>query len=81
MNFWSYEQYTKAIIPLVLALGRFLQGWIESGNLERGELSDVVGLLILAVLIFLAPNQDTPKETKTRTTPSQAKRAPKGEPR
>ncbi len=78
----SYEQYSKAIVPLVLAVGRFLQGWIESGILERGELADVVGLLILAVLIFLMPNRDTPKETKPPTTrPSQAKRAPKGEPR
>ncbi len=77
---WNYEQYSKAVVPLVLAVGRFLQGWIESGILERGELADVVGLLILAVLIFLMPNRDTPKETKPRPTP-QSKRAPKGEPR
>lgn len=53
---WNYENYTKAIIPLLLAVGRFVQGWIESGQLERGELSDVVGLIIVAAIVFLAPN-------------------------
>lgn len=81
MNFYSYEQYSKAIVPLVLAVGRFLQGWIESGILERGELADVVGLLILAVLIFLMPNRDTPKETKPPARKQTNARAPKGEPR
>ncbi len=53
---WNYENYTKALVPLVLAAGRLLQGWVETGGLERGEVSDVIGLAVVALLVFLAPN-------------------------
>jgi hypothetical protein len=53
---FTYEQYNKAIVPLVLALGAFLVGWIDSGVLNRGELADVVEYAVVALLVFLVPN-------------------------
>lgn len=54
---YNYANYSKAIVPLVLALGRLLQGWVETGGLERSEISDVIGLAVVAVLVFLMPNR------------------------
>jgi hypothetical protein len=59
---WNYEQYTKAIVPLALGVGRFFQGWVESGALSRSELSDVIGLVVVAFLVFLVPNQKKVEE-------------------
>jgi hypothetical protein len=53
---WNYANYTKAIVPLALAGGAFLVGWVDAGELNRAELGNVIWLAIAALLVFLAPN-------------------------
>jgi hypothetical protein len=62
---WNYENYTKFFVPIILALVALLQGWVETGGLERAEVNTVIFLLATALLVFLAPNQKISKEDGT----------------
>ena len=53
---WNYENYTKAIVPLVLAGASLLVGWVDAGELNRAELGNVIWLGAAALLVFIAPN-------------------------
>lgn len=53
---WNYENYVKAIVPLILAVVALLQGWVETGGLEKAELNTVIYLAAAALIVFLAPN-------------------------
>jgi hypothetical protein len=59
---WNYENYTKAIVPLLFAIGTLLTGWVETGGLEKAEINNVITLLIVAAIVFLAPNQKMSRE-------------------
>ena len=53
---WNYTNYTKAIVPLALAVGALLVSWVDAGELNKAELQNVIWLGIAALLVFLAPN-------------------------
>jgi hypothetical protein len=76
---FTYEYYLKALVPLVIAGGAFVVGWVEGGVLNRAELASVIELAVVALLVFLVPN--VKRERKVKPKAPQSKLAPRGEPR